>query len=809
MPASNESPKLHRVLPRIEAAPTQGLTSHQAEERLENGYGNIKPDSAERTIGQIFRANIFTQLNMVLAVLGLVTIFFGTFWNITFLGVVIINTIIGIIQELRSRQALAKLQFVTAPNATVIRDGQEVVIPTDMTVLDDIVVFAGDQQIYADGIVLAGECSVNEALVTGESDEITKKPGDKLLSGSFVVTGECIARLDKVGRDSFVAQLTMEAKKTKSKSKVGMVPILQRYIRIVGLIIIPVGIATFIRQLMGRLAALDELGVVVEAIEHSTTEAIRDATDATVGALVAMIPDGLYLLVSIALTVSVLRLSQKRTLVQDRNCVENLARVNVLCVDKTGTITESKMELKDIVLLHEERINANDMRALLADYAGNLPAENATMEAIQAYIDAPARRRALKTMPFSSAKKYGGVTFFDNESYILGAPERILQTKYRKYQQIIEAHSAQGYRVVLLAHYDRRIDEPLDDNRITPLALLLLSNKVRREAPATFGFFARQGVKIIVISGDNPMTVSQIAREAGIENADRYIDAAELTTDRKIKRAVKEYVVFGRVTPDQKRRLVRALKADGNTVAMTGDGVNDVLALKDANCSIAMASGSEVASQVADIVLLDSNFAAMPTVVMEGRRVINNIERSAALFFTKNIFSLLFVLTVTIPTGAMFPLQALQFFLFNQLLIGIPSFVLALEPNKNIVRGSFLANVFRNSLPAGITSFIGLTAVSFFANLLDISSSAIPAMSLIIISFVGFLMLYRLCMPLNHLRIALIVSMLVLFIGGFIIMTNIGILPPIEGGVWLLIGVCAGTIPVYLGLMMLFRKKVR
>ncbi|MDR2571878.1 MAG: HAD-IC family P-type ATPase, partial [Oscillospiraceae bacterium] len=660
MAARIESVRLNRVLPRIEAPAEFGLSSLQARERLENGYANFKPESAEKTVGQIFRDNIFTYLNLVLTLLGLCLVAVGSYRNLTFMPVIIINTIIGIIQELRSKRALAKLSFISAPAATVIRESVKLSVPTDEAVLDDIVIFGAGNQIYADAIVLDGECNVNEALVTGESDEITKTPGDILLSGSFIVSGECVARLDKVGRDSFVAQLTLEAKKTKGKLSVGMVSTLKRLVQVIGIIIVPLGITMFIRQFMQPDITMVE------------------ATISTAGALVGMIPDGLYLLVSIALTISVLRLAGNKTLVQERNCVETLARVNVLCVDKTGTITESNMEVKGTVLMCEDRFNNDDINGIIADYAGNIPAENETMAAIVSYINAPPKRHAIKAMPFSSAVKYGGVSFHKEESYLLGAPERILQSNYSMYNKVIDSYSAQGYRVLLLALYDRDITEKLDANKVTPLALILLSNRIRPEAPGTFKFFAQQGVKIIVISGDNPITVSQIAHEAGIEGAERFIDAAELMTDRQIKRAVGEYIVFGRVTPDQKRRLVRALKAAGNTVAMTGDGVNDVLALKDANCSIAMASGSEVASQVSDIVLLNSDFSAMPAVVMEGRRVINNLERSAALFFTKNIFSLLFVLAVTIPFSSLFPLKPNQFTLFNMMLIGIPSFVLAL-----------------------------------------------------------------------------------------------------------------------------------
>jgi cation-transporting ATPase E len=794
MAARVESVRLNRVIARVEASADYGLSFHQAKERLDNGYSNSKPVSAEKTVAQIFKDNIFTYFNLVLTVLALCLAAVGSFVNLGFYFVIITNTIIGIVQELRSKRILSKLAFVTAPNATVIRDGKSVTVPTDHAVLDDIAIFSADQQIYADAIVLRGECSVNEALVTGEADEITKTPGDTLLSGSFVISGECLARLDKVGRDSFVAQLTLEAKKTKGKLSAGMVSTLRRLIQVIGIVIVPVGIAMFIRQVM----------------QPDIT--ITEATVSTVGALVGMIPDGLFLLVSIALTVSVLRLARRRTLVQERNCVETLARVNVLCVDKTGTITESNMQVKGVVLMCKERYSTDDITGIIADYVGNMTAENETMAAIQTYIDAKPKRRANKVMPFSSAVKYGAVSFHEDESYLLGAPERILQSNYRKYQRVIEEHSAQGYRVLLLALYDRPLGggSPNAD-RVMPLALILLSNRIRPEAPGTFEFFARQGVKIIVISGDNPITVSQIAREAGIDGAERFVDAAELTTDKKIKRAVNEYVVFGRVTPDQKRRLVRALKAAGNTVAMTGDGVNDVLALKDANCSIAMASGSEVASQVSDIVLLDSDFSAMPAVVMEGRRVINNLERSSALFMTKNIFSLLFVLTVTIPFGSLFPLTPSQFTLFNAMLIGVPSFVLAMETNKSLVKGRFLFNVLRNAMPAGLTSFLGLTGMFHFVLQREISAPEISTMSLIIIAFVGFMMLYMLCRPLNVLRIALIVSMLVGFIGGTAIalgwIEEFGLARLTWEGIWITILTCLVTIPVYLLLMHLMKSK--
>lgn len=790
MAARPEVVKLNKVLPRVEAPSDYGLSGRQAAERLENGYANTKPVSAEKTVAKILKDNIFTYLNLVLVTLGLCLIAVGSYANLTFIPIIVINTIIGIIQELRSKRMLSKLSFVTAPNAVVIRDGVKQTIRTCDAVLDDIAVFTGDTQIYADAIVLSGECQVNEALVTGESDEITKTAGDVLLSGSFIVSGACLARLDKVGRDSFVSKLTLEAKKTKGNLSSGMVSTLKRFVQVVGIMIVPIGITMFIRQ--------------VTQYDIDTV----NATTSTVGALVGMIPDGLYLLVSVTLTVSVLRLAKKRTLVRERNCVETLARVNVLCVDKTGTITEPTMEVSGVSYLAQNIASKDNLQQLLADYSGNMSAENETMAAIQKFVDTPPSRRAVKTLPFSSAVKYGGVSFGHGESYLIGAPEKILLSNYRKFKTQIEEYSSQGFRVLLLAHYGNNIDAPIDASSVTPIALICLSNRIRSGAPPTFEFFAKQGVRIVVISGDNPITVSKISQEAGIQGAAQYVDAATLQTDRQLKRAVLDYNVFGRVTPDQKRRLVRALKATGNTVAMTGDGINDVLALKAANCSIAMASGSEVASQVSDIVLLDSDFSAMPAVVMEGRRVINNLERSASLFFTKNIFSLLFVLAITIPFGALFPLEPYHFTLYNAVLIGIPSFVLAMEPNKKLVKGKFLLNVFRNAIPAGITSFLALTAMFLVALRFEVPTPERSTMSLIIIAFVGFLMLYRLCQPWNTMRIALFVTMLIGFILGALTFFWLGVLPPISGtGILITVLTCIASVPVYILLLLLCRDK--
>ncbi len=745
--SKTETVKLNKILPRIEAHAEYGLTAGQAQERFENGYSNVSPASPEKTVAQIFKDNIFTYFNLVFFVLAALVILVESYRNLAFMGVIVVNTAIGIIQELRAKKTLGKLKFIAAPQAVVIRNGVCLTIPAEAAVIDDVTLFTAGNQIYADAVVLTGECRVNEALVTGEADEIMKAPGSTLLSGSFIVSGECRARLDKVGSDSFVSRLTVEAKKHGKKRRSEMMRALTRLVQIIGFVIIPFGAILYFQQtqLLGRT--------------------VTDSVVSTVAALIGMIPEGLYLLVSVALTVSVMRLAQKKTLVHDLGCIETLARVDVLCVDKTGTITENSMSVREVVLLCEN--TPSEVTSLLSDYTSSMGTDNETMAALKKHFTDSPKRQAVQVLPFSSSAKFGGVTFSRGGTYLLGAPEKILLSGYDQYKYKIEQYSAEGCRVLLFAQYQGTLgDKSLSG--VIPLALIVLTNGIRPEAPAAFRFFREQGVAIKVISGDNPLTVSHVAQEAGIENAGKYIDASTLTTERKIKSAIKEFTVFGRVTPDQKRKLVRAFKAAGHTVAMTGDGVNDVLALKDADCSIAMASGSDVACQVSQIVLMHSDFSVMPFVVNEGRRVINNIERSASLFIVKNIFS--FALTLTALIFALtYPVTPAQLSLFNMTLIGIPSFVLAMEPNTSLVRGRFLKNVLFRALPAGITDFVAMLSAILACSHFNISTPELSTMTTILIGGIGFMMLYHIGKPLNSLRRVLILSMLALFaIGGFL-----------------------------------------
>ena len=734
-----------RNVPVFEADPDEGLSSRQAEERAAAGWDNRPIEPPGKTVGQIIRSNILTYFNMLFFFLAVCVIVVGRWQEAMFLGVVFANIVIGIVQELRSKRTLDKLTLLTSPKGTVVRDGRERQILTSELVRDDIVVFSAGSQIYADAVVVSGECSVNESLITGEADEIKKQPGSELLSGSFVVSGVCRARLTKVGADSYANRLTLEAKAGQPPKQGEMMRSLTRLVQVIGILIIPLGVLMAIKEIawLGR--------------------SVPDGIVATVASLVGMIPEGLYLLTSMALVAGVVRLAQKKTLVHDMGCIETLARVDVLCVDKTGTVTENKMTVEDVVELCPDRYIESDIRLIMADYVAAMAADNDTMAALRRYFTGEVHQHAEQALPFTSAKKYGGVSFHDDETYLLGAPDVLLGLRYGEYSDIIDSYSAKGCRVLLLALYDGSLDDERPTAELMPLALILLSNKIRAEAPDTFRYFASQGVAIKVISGDNAMAVSEVAKRAGIAGAEHYVDARTLKTDEDIAEAIEAYTVFGRVTPDQKRKFVRALKSHGHTVAMTGDGVNDVLALKEADCSIAMASGSDAASQVSHIVLLDSNFAAMPSVVAEGRRVINNIERSAALFLTKNIFSFtlaLISLIFTLP----FPVTSAQMSLISALTIGAPGFVLAMEPNKARIKGRFLPNVIYKAFPGGITDFLLVLGVILFCTVFDIGSGIMATVCTVVISLVGLIIVHRMCVPYNLLRKALMALLCAAFL---------------------------------------------
>ena len=710
-----------------------GLNSDQVNECFENGWSNEPVEPPSKTVPEIIKSNLFTYFNLVFAVLAALLILAGSFRNLTFLPVILANLFIGIIQEIRAKNTLDKLSVLNAPKALVVREGRQFSIPAEELVLDDIVIFKAGNQICADAIVVDGEVSVNESLLTGESDEISKKPGDELMSGSFIVSGECYARLDKVGEDSYISKLTLEAKAMNSEEQSEMIRVLDKLVGVVGILIIPIGLLLFGQQFFFSGASFSK------------------SITSMVAAVIGMIPEGLYLLASVALVVSVMRLASKKVLVHDMKCIETLARVNVLCVDKTGTITENTMEVNgEIPMDGYDSQSMAPLKQIISDFASAMSSDNITMKAMKDYFNKPSGRKAVSVSPFSSQFKYSGAAFEDG-SYVLGAPEFVLREDYDNYREQIEQYSSEGYRVLVFGIYDGVIDGKALTGKVTPLGLVFLSNPIRKEAPETFKYFENQGVEIKVISGDNPVTVSQVALQAGIANADNYIDASTLTTDEAIEDAVLRYTVFGRVTPDQKRKFVRALKKAGRTVAMTGDGVNDVLALKDADCSVAMASGSDAAAQASQLVLLDSNFACMPSVVMEGRRVVNNIERSASLFLVKNIFSFLLSL-FSVCFMINYPLEPSQISLISMFTIGVPAFFLALQPNKNIIQGHFLSNVLIKALPAGITDFLVVGALVVFGQVFEVGETDISTACTMLLAIVGFVILYNISKPMNALR---------------------------------------------------------
>ena len=702
------------------------------EHRL-HGWTNRAVESASKTTKEIIHENVFTYFNLIFAVLAVLLCIAGSFRDLTFLPVIIANTLIGIIQEVRAKQVLDNLSMLNAPRSAVVRDGKKKIVDSEELVLDDIVIFKAGSQVCADAEVCAGEVQVNESLLTGESDEITKRRGDKLMSGSFIVSGQCHARLDKVGEDSYIAKLTLQAKEMQEGEQSEMIRSLDKLVKYVGVAIIPIGIILFCQSFFFQ------------------NDGFRSSVAAMVAAVIGMIPEGLYLLASVALAVSSVRLAQKKVLLHDMKCIETLARVDVLCVDKTGTITENTMKVQDVIETDEyDGRTMEPLSMLIGDFAAAMTPDNITMAAIKEYFKQGTGKRAVSKTGFSSSSKYSSVTFSDG-AYVLGAPEFVLKEDYAERADTITELASDGTRVLVFGTYDGVPDGKPLARPVTPLGYILLANLIRDAANETFQYFAEQGVEVKVISGDNPVTVSKVAAQAGIENAEHYVDASTLQTPEEMKKAVLGNTVFGRVTPNQKRQFVQILKEAGHTVAMTGDGVNDILALKDADCSIAMASGSEAAAQASQLVLLESDFSCMPQVVLEGRRVVNNIQRSASLFLVKNIFSFLLSL-ISFVFMFSYPLEPSQISLISMFTIGIPAFFLAMEPNKNIIKGHFLTNVFLKALPAAITDAVAVGALVIFGRTFGVNSTDISTAATMLLAIVGFMILYKISAPMNKIR---------------------------------------------------------
>lgn len=731
--------KKERRLPTTRYNPEykKGLTSQQVQEHRLHGWTNKAVEPPSKTTKEIVHENVFTYFNLIFVVLAVLLCLVGSFRDLTFLPVIIANTLIGIIREIRAKQVLDKLTMLNAPRASVVRDGKRTVINAEDLVVDDIVIFKAGDQVCADAEVSAGEVQVNESLLTGEADEITKRKGDKLMSGSFIVSGQCHARLDKVGEDSYISKLTLQAKAMQSKEQSEMIRSLDKLVKCVGVAIIPIGIVLFSQAFF---------------IQH---DGFRESVTSMIAAVIGMIPEGLYLLASVALAVSSIRLAQKKVLLHDMKCIETLARVDVLCVDKTGTITENTMKVQKLIKTDEyDEKEKGGLSLLVGDFAAAMTNDNITMAALKEYFTKASGKKVLSKTGFSSATKYSSVTFEDG-AYVLGAPEFVLKEKYDDYAEEITEYASTGSRVLAFGIYDGEVDGKPLTHGILPFGFALLANPIREAAKETFEYFAEQGVEVKVISGDNPVTVSNVAKQAGIKNADRYVDASEFEDEQSMRKALLNNTVFGRVTPSQKRKFVRILKEAGHTVAMTGDGVNDVLALKDADCSIAMASGSDAAAQASQLVLLESDFSCMPEVVLEGRRVVNNIQRSASLFLVKNIFS--FLLSVaSVVFMFTYPLEPSQVSLISMFTIGVPAFFLALEPNKNMIKGHFLTNVLLKALPAALTDALAVAALVIFGRTFDVSSTDISTAATMLLAIVGFMILYKISAPMNKIRFSIV-----------------------------------------------------
>ena len=738
--------------------PIMGLTSEEVRERIDNGQTNHTDISTQKTVGQIVKSNLLTYFNLIFLILTVLLCIVGSFRNLTFLPVIIGNTVIGIFQELRAKKTLDKMSMLNAPHSIVVRDGEQQQIQSEELVKDDIIILSAGNQICADATVLSGSISVNEALLTGESDEIKKKSGDGLMSGSFVVSGQCYAKLDKVGNESYRSKLTAQAKAMGDGEQSEMIRYINKLVKWVGIIIIPVGIILFCQAYI------------------MNGETFKKSVVSMVAAVLGMIPEGLYLLTTVALALSTIRLAKKQVLLHDMKSIETLARVDVLCVDKTGTITEPGMQVTELVISGRCSDAEMDKRAfahLLADYSSVIEDNNATMEAIRAYVDKneieKGSRTLLKTQPFTSANKYSKVSFVEGD-YMLGAPEFIMKDRYDEISEEIEEYQSKGYRVLLMAESGND-SSGLEKSfgGISPIGYIVLSNPIRENAESTFTYFKEQGVAIKVISGDNPATVSEVAKRAGIDGAENYVDASTLASEKDIAEAVDKYTVFGRVTPKQKQLIVRALQKQKHTVAMTGDGVNDILAMKDADCSIAMASGSEAAAQAAQTVLLDSDFGRMPYVVYEGRQVVNNIQRSASLFLVKNIFSLLMAIFSAV-FAITYPLEPSQISLISMFTIGLPGFLLALEPNRNRIEGNFMANVMLKALPAGLTDVLSVGALVICGQVFNLPSEDIATAGTMLLAVVGFMIIIKISHPFNKMKYGVLIINIVglLFCGLFL-----------------------------------------
>lgn len=765
---------------------TKGLTNNQVEERIKQGYTNVNNEAKGKSIFEIIITNVFTAFNILYFVIAIILIFIDIknnegFSNLFFLLLVITNTLIGIFQEIKSKITVDKLKILSSPHATVIRNGEQIEINVEDIVLDDIIVFKSGKQICADSIILEGNIEVNEALLTGEADSIAKTTGGELLSGSFMTSGTCIAKVERVGKDCYINKMSNDAKKyTKPRSE--LLSSLRKIIVTISILIIPVVVLYTLSHVSFKSFDTTSFGYWLndfwEAINRKTGDT-SSVLSAVCYIVLAMIPAGLFLLTSIALFVGVIRLAKRNTLVQELYCIEMLARVDMLCLDKTGTLTDGTMKVSDVIELTKK--GDYTIKEIIGSMMNSFEEKNPTSEALISYFNTNTVLKAEMIIPFSSKRKFSAVTFNGLGSYIIGAPDFVIQDNYEVIKETVSNLSNQGKRVIVLGHVTSKIKDDMLPKNVKAVALIALEDHIREDAPSTISFFKQNGVDVKVISGDNPETVSKIAERVGILEASRYINLNGMSDD-EVRKIVFDYTVFGRVTPGQKKVIVEELKRQGRTVAMTGDGVNDIPALKEADCSIAMASGSEAARYVSHLVLMDSNFASMPRVVMEGRRVINNVQKTSALYLTKNLFSFLMaVMYIIIGFLAVkknwlnteFPFRSENLILIESIILGIASTILAVQPNDDIVRGKFLNNILRRILPNALTVLLfqillftvqSFRAGSVFPRLYD-ESNVYRTISSLITTMIMLYVLYDECKPFNKFRIGVFALACILIFG--------------------------------------------
>lgn len=723
-----------------------GLNDKEVQERIDKGQVNILPKTPSRTIAQIVKANVFTLFNGLNLILAIVVCIAGSPKNALFSMVIFTNTVIGIFQEVRSKITLEKLSVLSCIGATVMRNGISVKLNIEDVVKDDVILLESGDQIVADGVVIGeDEFEVDESLLTGESDPILKKKGDKILSGSFVVAGKGYFKVTNVGSNTYVAKLASEAKKFKTINS-EMQDAINKIIKVIIWLIIPVGTLLMGTQIIFSGKKWDEAAI------------------AAVAGIIGMVPEGLVLLTSVTFMVGVITLSKYKTVVQELPATEVLARVNVLCLDKTGTLTEGILEVTDIRML--SNFNIDNVMSTLAHA---FPSNNPTQVALMNKYPKNSNIEVKKVIPFSSSRKWSGASLKGMGSWIIGAPEMVLKERYHYIKDKVEEEAKKGRRVLVLAHFkEENITEKLPNN-IEAMALIMLEDIIREEAPSTLKYFEHQGVEIKVISGDNPVTVAAVAKRVGVKNSDKYIDARKLPNDiEELAAIVKEYSVFGRVTPHQKKNLVKALQYNNNTVAMTGDGVNDVLALKEADCGIAMASGSDATRSVAQLVLLNSNFSALPKVVEEGRKMINNLERVSNLYLSKAFFSLIMSIIFCIIVLP-YPFEPIQLTLIGSITIGIPSFFLAISPNKEVVKKGFLRRILNISLPNALIFALFTVGTYLFAIFSGLGVMESRTIAVMIAGGIGLIILIDVSRPFNGFKAILFLSMLIAFVGAFIL----------------------------------------